>query len=206
MDFAISVNADHLYRALNLVGKFLHKGKDKACLQDIQLHIDNEGMWVTATDQFRMLSAYLGTSNKEWRDTPSDLKPFALNPEVVKDMTDRLKDMGVKKRKTTVVYMVEYKRNNLSIGTPAWDGEDLKIERPEDGYLPKFIHLINDAHKEPEIVSHVWCGWMGSFKDLDLVTRMEGNRPQLLVNTMQGHRHLDNPPYKGLVMPIWLPR
>src|SRR5699024_7378521 len=106
MYFAISVNADHLYRALNLVGKFRHKGKDKGCLQHIQLHIDSEDLCLTATDQFRMLSSYLGTSNREWRDSPSDLKPFALNPEVVKDVTERLKDMGAKARKTSVVYVV----------------------------------------------------------------------------------------------------
>lgn len=196
---SFNYNAQDLYVALTEVSKYITKDKTLPVLRDVMITLDHDmpGIWITATDRFKVLSAYIGEL-KEWRPLPEQPATHGINPTQYKVITAHLKDLGVSGRKQSDVSINVDGNDRLtfSINTTEIFGDN-----PSELSYPRLHQLVNPVvDKETHTV--VSLEHFGGAKFLSIrFSDQDRNRPQLI----QSIPDRTDVPFIGLVMPIRTP-
>lgn len=196
---SFNYNAQDLYTALAGVSKYITKDKTLPALRDVMITLDHDmpGIWLTATDRFKVLSAYIGEL-KQWRPLPDRAATYGINPTEYKVITAHLKAMGVSGRKQTDVSITvdDNERLTWSINT-----SEIYGDTPSELSYPKLHHLVNPVvDKESHTV--ISLEHFGGAKFLSIrFSDQDKNRPQLI----QSIPDRTDVPFIGLVMPIRTP-
>lgn len=204
---AFSYNAQDLYTALTEIAKFRTKDKTLPILQDIMITLDKDaaGMWLTATDRFKVLSAYIGET-REWKPLPEHSAVHGISPTQLQVILAHLKGMGVagRKRSTVHIAVVDEERNTLSWGiiTEETGAVEIYLADPSELSYPQLRQLVNPV-VELETHTLVSLEHFGGAKFLGMAFSAEQTpgRPQL-IKAVEGRTNI---PFIGLVMPIRLP-
>lgn len=198
---SFNYNAQDLYTALTEVSKYITKDKTLHVLRDIMITLDHDmpGIWLTATDRFKVLSAYIGELN-QWRPLPDRKATHGINPTQYKVITAHLKAMGVsgRKRANVSIDVDDNDRLTWSIHTTDLGITEIYGDTPSELSYPVLHHLVNPVvDKETHTV--VSLEHFGGSKFLSIrFSDQDRNRPQLI----QSIPDRTDVPFIGLVMPI----
>lgn len=201
---SFNYNAQDLYVALTEVSKYITKDKTLPVLRDVMITLDHDmpGIWLTATDRFKVLSAYIGEL-KQWRPLPEQVATHGINPTQYKVITAHLKDLGVSGRKQADVSINVDDNDRLtwSIHTPNGGITEIFGGNPSELSYPRLHQLVNPVvDKETHTV--VSLEHFGGAKFLSIrFSDQDRNRPQL-IQSIPGKTDV---PFIGLVMPIRTP-
>lgn len=197
-------NAQDLYTAMTEVSKYITKDKTLHVLRDIMITLDKDqpGVWLTATDRFKVLSAYVG-EQKAWKPLPDHEATYGIAPTQHKVIVAHLKDMGVAGRKRTEV-SIAVDDNDLmtwSVSTAIQGVTEIYKDTPSKLSYPRLHQLVNPVvDKESHTV--VSLEHFGGPKFLGIrFSDEDRNRPQLI----QSIPDRTDVPFIGLVMPIRTP-
>lgn len=203
---AFSYNAQDLYTALTEIAKYRSKDTTLPALQDIMITLDKDaaGLWLSASDRFKALSAYIGES-REWKPLPERVAEHGISPTQLQVILAHLKGLGAagRKRNTVSIAVVDEERNTLSWGITPDGAESVEIYSagPSELSYPRLHQLVNPVvDKEAHTV--VSLEHLGGAKFLSIrFSDEDRNRPQLI----QSIPERTNVPFIGLVMPIRFP-